>query len=360
DPDTRSGLGRPVRPCAGGDPGRGQLAGARVQRRRRHPALHALGERGVADRRRRATVRRPDLLLGAHAPRARAPRGAGRRQRSRGPRHVLRHPHRAGGGARRGDRRAHPRGGRAVRLLRHRGHDVGDPAGARIHRARRDRQVRRLLPRPRRLAPGLGRVGRRDPPGVRGAREPRRTRLLHRADDRAALQRPGGAQDGVRRARPAHRGARHRGGARQHGHRAARAGLQRAARAHLPRGGCAVRLRRGDDRLPGQPPRRLGPRRPRGGLGPRPDDLRQGDGRRLPGGGLRRPSRRDVAALPGGARLPGRHAVGEPDRHHRGSRHAAARDRRRLLPHRRRGHHDQAGRRRRPERRGGAPRRAGG
>ena len=39
----------------------------------------------------------------------------------------------------------------------------------------------------------------------------------------------------------------------------------------------------------------VGPRRRRRGLAPRPDDLRQGDGRRLPGRGVRRPRRRDGA-----------------------------------------------------------------
>ena len=50
----------------------------------------------------------------------------------------------------------------------------------------------------------------------------------------------------------------------------------------------------------------------RRGLAPRPGHVRQGDGRRVPGRGLRRPRRRDVDALPGRARLPGRHAVREP------------------------------------------------
>ena len=39
----------------------------------------------------------------------------------------------------------------------------------------------------------------------------------------------------------------------------------------------------------------VGPRRRRRGLDARPDDLRQGDGRRLPGRGVRRPRRRDGA-----------------------------------------------------------------
>ena len=66
-----------------------------------------------------------------------------------------------------------------------------------------------------------------------------------------------------------------------------------------------VHLRRGDDRLPGQP---LRPVRPgRGAAGP--DDLRQGDGRRLPGGRVRRPGRPDAAPGPGRRGLPGRHPV---------------------------------------------------
>ncbi len=50
----------------------------------------------------------------------------------------------------------------------------------------------------------------------------------------------------------------------------------------------AVHLRRGDDRLPDHPLRLVRRRRRRAG----PDDVRQGDGRRLPGGGVRRPGRR--------------------------------------------------------------------
>jgi hypothetical protein len=46
--------------------------------------------------------------------------------------------------------------------LRHRGHAVGDPPGARRDRAQPHRQVRRLLPRPRRLVPGEGRQRRAD------------------------------------------------------------------------------------------------------------------------------------------------------------------------------------------------------
>ena len=91
--------------------------------------------------------------------------------------------------------------------------------------------------------------------------------------------------------------------------------------------------------LPGLPARPVGARRRPGGLAPRPDDLRQGDGRRLPGGGVRRPRRRDAPPRAGGAGLPGRHPVREPGRHHRRPGHAAAGHRRGLRPperHRRR------------------------
>ena len=116
----------------------------------------------LADRRRRQRVRRPDLLVGPDAARPRPPRGAGRGRRRGGPRHVVRHPDRAGGRARRGDRRPRARREGPLRLLGHRGHDVGDPAGPRLHRPRRRGEVRRLLPRPRRLPAGLGRLGARD------------------------------------------------------------------------------------------------------------------------------------------------------------------------------------------------------
>ena len=46
-----------------------------------------------------------------------------------------------------------------------------------------------------------------------------------------------------------------------------------------------------------------------------PDDLRQGDGRRLPGGRVRRPGRPDAAPGPGRWGLPGRHAVRQPGGH---------------------------------------------
>ena len=112
------------------------------------------------------------------------------------------------------------------------------------------------------------------------ARHPRRTGVLHGPDPGAALQRPGGRDGRLRRARRPDRLPDHRGRPRQHGRRPAAARLQRLPRRDLRGPRRAVRQRRGDDRLPGQPARPVGPRRRRRGLAPRPDDLRQGDGRR--------------------------------------------------------------------------------
>ena len=73
------------------------------------------------------------------------------------------------------------------RQLRHRGDDVGAAPRPRLHRPRRRREVRRLLPRPRRRPARVGRLGRRD---LRAARLGGRAALERRRDDRAALQRP--------------------------------------------------------------------------------------------------------------------------------------------------------------------------
>ena len=61
----------------------------------------------------------------------------------------------------------------ALRLVRHRGHDERAAGRARLHRPAEDPQVRRLLPRPRRLAARLGRLRRRDPRHPRLARRAR-------------------------------------------------------------------------------------------------------------------------------------------------------------------------------------------
>ena len=168
----------------------------------------------------------PMLLGHAHPEVQREVAGRG------GPRDVVRHPHGARGRARRGDRRPRAGGAGAVRVLRHRGHHVGDPAGPRRHRPRRGREVRRLLPRPRRRAARLRRLR---PGHLRGARHSRRPGVVHRADPGAALQRPGRRREGVRRARRPDRLPDHRGGARQHGRGPAGARLQRVPRRDLRR-----------------------------------------------------------------------------------------------------------------------------
>ena len=85
-PDRRPGLRRPPGPRPRGDPGWGQLPGAGLPRRRRHPAVHGERPRPVAHRRRRARLRRPGLQLGADDPRPRAPGRARGRARGRRPR----------------------------------------------------------------------------------------------------------------------------------------------------------------------------------------------------------------------------------------------------------------------------------
>src|SRR6478735_7187276 len=125
---------RPLRAGSSSDPRGRELPGAGLQRGRRHAPVHPLRRRCLAHRRRRQRVRRPDLLVGADAPRPRPPRGAGAGRRGGHPRHVVRRPHGARGRAGRGDRGAYAGGAGPLRLLRHRGDHVGDPSGARLHR----------------------------------------------------------------------------------------------------------------------------------------------------------------------------------------------------------------------------------
>ena len=87
----------------------------------------------------------------------------------------------------------------------------------------------------------------------------------HRGHHRAAVQRPGGGRRDLRDVRRRDRRGDHRGRARQHGRdRAGRRGrdrLQRVPGRHRPRSRRAVRLRRGDDRVPGHPLRPVRPGR---------------------------------------------------------------------------------------------------
>ena len=221
----RPGLRRPPGPGPGGDPRRGQLAGAGLPRRRRHPAVHGQRPRPLPHRRRRHRVRRPGLQLGADDPGPRPPGRARGGARGRGSRLLVRHAVGERGAARRGDRGpGRPRRAGAPGEQRHRGDDERHPAGPRVHRPQPGREVRRALPRPRRQPPGQRRLRRRHP---RPARLGRRAEGDGRRDARHPLQRRRGPRGGVRGPRGRDRLPDHRGRRRQHGRRAARPGLHR-------------------------------------------------------------------------------------------------------------------------------------
>ena len=156
-------------------PRRRELPGARLPRRRRHAALHGARPRPVPHRRRRPRVRRPGLLVGPDDPRPRAPRGrrGGARARPRAASRSARPARTRCCSPRRSSARVDAGRAGAAGHQRHRGDDVGDPAGPRLHRPRQGREVRRLLPRPRRRAAGRGRLRRRH---LRAAGHPRRHR----------------------------------------------------------------------------------------------------------------------------------------------------------------------------------------
>ena len=149
-----------------------------------------------------------------------------------GARHQLRRADRGGGGAGADGRRGRAvDGDGALRQLRHRGDDERPAPGPRLHRPRQDRQVRGLLPRPRRRPAGAGRLRRRDAWACRTARACRRPTpqdtLVARYNDLASVERLFDRH--ARRDRRRHR----RAGRRQHGRRAAAARLPGgAARDH--------------------------------------------------------------------------------------------------------------------------------
>ncbi len=305
-PLRRTRLGRADGARPGGRARRRELAGAGLPRGRRHPPVHRLGAGRVRHRRRRSGLRRPGLVLGRAAARARAPAGRAGGDRRCRCRHVVRRPDAGRGRAGRGDRRPGAGGAGTAGVVRHRGDHVRGPAGPRGDRPGPRGQVRRLLPRPRRRAARLGRLRGGDLRAAGHARCPRRR---DRRDARAALQRHRRRHPGVRRARRRHRVRHHRGRLRQHGRGPAAARLQPVPRRDLPHARRAADQRRGHDRLPRAPLRVVGARRRGGGLAARPGDVRQGDGRGLPRRGVRRPRGRDGAAGAGGTRLPGGHAV---------------------------------------------------
>ena len=129
--------------------------------------------RGRADRgRRRPHVHRLRDVVGTADPRPRA-EGTAEGARGRGvARHELRRADRARDAARAAGRDADAvDGARPLRQLRNGGGDERGAGRARRDQARQDRQVRRVLSRPRRLVPRAGRLGRDD---ARRADEPRR------------------------------------------------------------------------------------------------------------------------------------------------------------------------------------------
>ena len=160
---SRETLGAALR---GGDrapPRRRQLAGARLSRGRRLAAVHRARRGRVPRGRRREPLRRLRALVGAADPRPRAS-ACRRRARARAARRdELRRAEPARARPRAPDpRRAAERRARPLRELGHRGDDERAPRRARVHRALEDREVRRLLPRPRRPPARPGRVRRRD------------------------------------------------------------------------------------------------------------------------------------------------------------------------------------------------------
>ena len=196
------------------------------------PALHHLRRGLLADRRRRQPLRRPGVLVGADDPGSRPPRRRRGRAAGRGGRTVLRRPYaRRDRAGRRDHRPGRRRRAAAAGQFGHRGHHERDPAGPRLHRPRQDHQVRRLLPRPQRCASRRRRLRRRDARPAILARCHRRRRRRH---DRVAVQQHLCGRGRVRAVRRRDRLRDQRGQPRQHGHRRAAAGLQRASCAASP------------------------------------------------------------------------------------------------------------------------------
>ena len=307
---------RRLRPRENADPRRRQLAGPGVRRRRRRADLLRVGPGAAPHRHRRHHVSRLHRLMGPDDPRAPAsPRGDGDRAGARH-RHQLRRADRGREPARGADRRrrAVDREG-ADGELRHRGRDDRGPARPRLHRPRRDRQVRRQLPRPCRQPAGGGRLGGRHARRAQLARRHRRHGERHPG---ARIQRARAARRPVSRPRRLDRGRPPGAGRRQHGAGRAHARVSRRGSRPDPPSRRAVRLRRGDDGLPAGPRRRPGTPRHRA----RSDHPRQDRGRWPAAGGLRRSRRRDGPHPAGREGVPGRHALGESARRRRGYGHA--------------------------------------
>ena len=259
-------------------------------RRRRHAALHRPRRGRLHGRRRRPALHRLHRFVGADDPRPPPPgrRSRGASRGRRGP--VVRRADRARGRAGRGDpasRAEHGAG--APRELRHRSGDERTSPGARRDRAQRHRQVRRLLPRPRRRVAGEGGLG---PRHLRPPDQRRRAGGRGPAHARARVQQRRRARGSVRLARPHDRLRDDRADRRQHEFRACQRALHAAAARAVQRERLAAGVRRGDDRLSRRTRRRAGALRTIAArLRARPQRLRQGDRRRHAAGGLRRQAR---------------------------------------------------------------------
>ncbi len=239
--------------------------------------------------------------------------------------HDLRRADGGRGRAGRGDRRRRPvdRAG-APRLLGHRGVDERDPARPRLHEPRPHPPLRRLLPRPRRLAAGRRGLRRRH---ARHPVEPRRPDRRDRRHGRRAVQRRRGRGLGRRALRRGARGGARRAGCGEHGRRPARAGLPGGAARALRRLRRAARLRRGHHRLPRRPRRRAGTLRDPARSHHPGQDRR----RRAAAGRVRRACRDHEPPRAGRRRLPGGDALRQPARDGGRPVSAAAAARRRRL-----------------------------
>ena len=206
---------------------------------------------------------------------------------------------------------------RAAGLEQHRGDGKRHPPGPRLHRALAGREVRRPLPRTRRLPARPARRRRRLSASLQLGRRPpsmAAETLVVPYNDVAALEAV------FTTPRRAHRLRHHRGRRGEHGRRPAGCRVHRGAAAGHAAHADAPRLRRGHDGLPGQP---------RGLVGPQ-DATSHRTSRtfgKVMGGasppGLRRSRRRHGPPRAGRSGLPGRHAVGEPRGDRGRPRHAA-------------------------------------
>ena len=197
--------------------------------------------------------------------------------------------------------------------LGHRGGDERAAPGARRHRPQRDRQVRGLLPRPRRRAAGQGRLGPRDlrPPDQRrraprpwsstrwssstttSPRSTRRSRCTATTIACVMIEPIAGNMNFVRASVPF---------------------MQRLRELCTQHGALLVfdEVMTGFRVALGGAQSLYAQRHPR--LRARPQRVRQGHRRRHAAGGLRRQARGDGAARAARPGLPGRHAVGQPGR----------------------------------------------